>query len=437
VTVTYNAEGGFPSSATQTHYQGFAYGAFPSAPVKPGYTFKGWYTSSSGGTKVEVGDVVSAATTLHAQWTANKYTVSFDKRSGTGGTTAVAATYGAAMPAVSRPTRSGYSFGGYFSSPNGAGTQYYSSSGSSMRSWDKASNTTLYAQWTPSAYTVVFNASGGYGTMAARSFAYGANVTLPANAFTCDGHVFVGWATSNGGPAVYANGASAKNLTSPGGRITLYAVWAKKTYKVKFYANGGKGKMSVQTFTYGKAKKLSANKFKRSGCVFRGWATSKALAKKGKVAYKNKQAVKNLVANGKTVKLYAVWGNSLSFLSPDGSVTFSTGGNAKWKKAKIDGRTVARSGTIRDLQKSWIKATFSGKGRLRFSYNVSSENGYDKLTVYLDREKIDEISGNKGDSGERDFEGGTHTLMWEYAKDVSYSRGRDCAWIYGITWTPE
>ncbi len=65
--------------------------------------------------------------------------------------------------------------------------------------------------------------------------------------------------------------------------------------------------MPAQKMTYGKAKKLTANKFKRKGYTFKGWAKSKALAKKGKVAYKNKKKVKNLVTNGKTVKLYAVW----------------------------------------------------------------------------------------------------------------------------------
>ena len=65
--------------------------------------------------------------------------------------------------------------------------------------------------------------------------------------------------------------------------------------------------MAVQKMTYGKAKKLSANKFKREGYVFKGWATSKSNAKKGKVKYKNKKSVKNLVTTGKTVKLYAVW----------------------------------------------------------------------------------------------------------------------------------
>ena len=83
----------------------------------------------------------------------------------------------------------------------------------------------------------------------------------------------------------------------------MYAQWAKKYYKVAFYANGGKGRMAKQTMTYGKAAKLRANKFKRKGYTFQGWAKSR----NGKVVYKNKKAVKNLVKNGKTVKLYAKW----------------------------------------------------------------------------------------------------------------------------------
>ena len=153
----------------------------------------------------------------------------------------------------------------------------------------------------------MFNANGGKGKMAAQSFSYGVSKKLSANRFTRAGRVFAGWSLKKGAAVAFANKASVKNLSSKGGKVTLYAVWAKPTYKVKFVANGGKGQMDVLQMTYGKAKKLSANKFKRNGYAFKGWAKSKADAKKGKVAYKNKKKVKNLVTNGKTVKLYAVW----------------------------------------------------------------------------------------------------------------------------------
>ena len=148
--------------------------------------------------------------------------------------------------------------------------------------------------------------------MAAQTLAYDAVAKLTKNAFTKKGWVFAGWATSKAnakkGKIAYTNAQKVSNLRTDGGTTTLYAVWAKPTYKVAFYANGGTGKMAVEKFTYGKAKKLSKNKFKApNGKKFVGWAKSKSAAKKGQVTYKNKQKVKNLLITGKTVKLYAVW----------------------------------------------------------------------------------------------------------------------------------
>jgi uncharacterized repeat protein (TIGR02543 family) len=230
-------------------------------------------------------------TTCVAQWTVNQYTVTFNANGGTGGLV-VTKDYGAVLvaPVV---TREGYVFAGW--SPAVPATV-------------PAANATYVAQWTPTTCKVVFSANGGKGKMAAQAFTYGKAAALRKNAFTRSGYVFIGWAKSKGGAVAYANGATVKNPAAAGKTITLYAKWAKKNYKVAFYANGGTGKMAAQTMTYGKAKKLPANKFKApKGKKFAGWATSRANAKKGKVKYKNKAAVKNLVANGKTVKLYAVW----------------------------------------------------------------------------------------------------------------------------------
>jgi hypothetical protein len=73
--------------------------------------------------------------------------VTLDQRSGTGGTTSVTATYGAAMPTATMPTRTGYTFNGYFTETS-SGTKYYNADGSSAKNWDKTTATTLYAQWT-------------------------------------------------------------------------------------------------------------------------------------------------------------------------------------------------------------------------------------------------------------------------------------------------
>ena len=115
--------------------------------------------------------------------------------------------------------------------------------------------------------------------------------------------MFAGWAKTKTGAVAYKNQQSVKNLRTDGKTTTLYAKWAKKTYTVEFVANGGTGKMSKQSMTYGTAKALSANRFTRSGWTFAGWARTAGGAK----AYGDKQSVKNLTANGGTVKLYALW----------------------------------------------------------------------------------------------------------------------------------
>ena len=161
--------------------------------------------------------------------------------------------------------------------------------------------------WTDEFFKVSFDANGGEGSMAKQKIPCGQAAKLRKNAFTRQGWTFLGWSRTKTGAVAFKNAQSVKDLAKAGRTVTLYARWAKKTYKIAFYANGGTGKMSAQKMTYGKAAKLKANKFKREGYVFKGWAKSKALANAGKVAYKNGKTVKNLVKNGKTVKLYAVW----------------------------------------------------------------------------------------------------------------------------------
>lgn len=164
---------------------------------------------------------------------------------------------------------------------------------------------TLNAMWTPITYTVRFNANGGTGTMADQTFTYDVAQNLRTFAFSRTGYTFDGWATSAGAEATYRGEASVKNLASTQGSVvTLYAVWARNNYTVRFNANGGSGTMADQAFKYSTAQNLRANSFTRSGYSFSGWATSANGAK----VYNDKQSVNNLAtAEGAVVNLYAVW----------------------------------------------------------------------------------------------------------------------------------
>ena len=76
-------------------------------------------------------------------------------------------------------------------------------------------------------------------------------------------------------------------------------VSAKKSYSVKYNANGGSGAPSSQTKWHGTALTLSSTKPTRTGYTFKGWATSSS----GSVAY---AAGASYTANN-SVTLYAVW----------------------------------------------------------------------------------------------------------------------------------
>ena len=145
VTVTFDANGG-EGGTTRTIDVGAAVGELPTA-TRVGCELLGWFRAASGGIEITASTKVTGNVTYYAHWAKNKYTVTLDRQGGSGGTASVAATYGSSMPAIAVPTRADYTFVGYFSDVNGAGTQYYTASGTSARTWDKMGAATLYAYW--------------------------------------------------------------------------------------------------------------------------------------------------------------------------------------------------------------------------------------------------------------------------------------------------
>lgn len=152
-TVSYNANGGTGAPGNQTKWYGTTLTLSSTRPTRTGYTFLRWNTNSSGtGTNYNPGDSYTgnAALTLYAIWQANSYTITFDKQGGSGGTDSVSITYdtpSGSYPDITLPTRKGYTFTGYYTETGGSGTQYYNSAGNSVRTWQIAADTTLYAGW--------------------------------------------------------------------------------------------------------------------------------------------------------------------------------------------------------------------------------------------------------------------------------------------------
>ena len=72
-TMKFNVNGGTGKFANVTVFSGDKYGDLPT-PTRDGYTFDGWYTKASGGTKVKASDVITSTGdfTLYAHWTKDK-----------------------------------------------------------------------------------------------------------------------------------------------------------------------------------------------------------------------------------------------------------------------------------------------------------------------------------------------------------------------------
>ena len=88
-----------------------------STPVKVGHAFKGWYTSASGGSLYNT-VTITAAKTFYAQFTANRYSITWDL--GDGATEETKQTYGEKLVLPTEPTRKNAQFLGWFTEATGS-----------------------------------------------------------------------------------------------------------------------------------------------------------------------------------------------------------------------------------------------------------------------------------------------------------------------------
>ena len=117
------------------------------------------------------------------------------------------------------------------------------------------------------------------------------------------------------------------------------------------------------------------------------------------------------------------------------------GSDAAWfatSDTRYSGSHSLRAGVIDHGQVS--RLVFSGDfkaGYLTFARRVSSEPGYDHLDFYIDGSRKGRWSGEIGWGLESYAVGaGSHTLMWEYAKDGDTDEGHDTAWIDDVALPP-
>jgi len=278
------------------------YGELPT-PTRSGYKFKGWYTAKSGGNKITADSIVSLAEdhTLYAQWSAEKYTVTFNANSGTVKTKNKSVTFASAYGTLPTPTRSGYKFKGWYTAKSGG------SKISSTTKVNTAKNHTLYAQWAKK-YTVTFNANGGSVKTKSKAVAKGYTYsTLPSP--TRSKYAFKGWYTKKSGGTKITKDSKV-SLTK---NQTLYARWSKVSVS--------KGTVTKVTNLSSKQAKVTIKKISSVKGYQIEYATNKNFKSSNKTTSTSTSATLKSLSKGKTyyvrvrgykldskgVKIYGSW----------------------------------------------------------------------------------------------------------------------------------
>ena len=202
-------------------------GALPT-PNRDYYAFVGWFTAPLDGVPVDGTYVqhTNEGVTVYAHWTPNNYTITLNANGGTCSAASVQGMVGRAIGALPTPTRSYYTFAGWYKPDNSKVTESHVE--------NNDAGFTVYAHWNPMEYTMLFNANGSsaspasVGTSTKQCLVDTAVGTLPTP--TRINYDFEGWYTAvTGGTKVtstFTHGTT--------GSVTVYAHWIPHVFSMYF-----------------------------------------------------------------------------------------------------------------------------------------------------------------------------------------------------------
>ncbi|CAN2169509.1 Listeria/Bacterioides repeat [Candidatus Nanopelagicaceae bacterium] len=239
--------------------------------ARTGYTLVGWNTAPLGtGTAYAIGGSNArfrADTTLYAQWLGASYSILYTGNENTSGSAPSSQSYTFGDPGItlrantSSLARTGYTFTGWNTQPNGLGTSYVESA----TAVTFAADTVLFAQWVGNTYTVTYDANTGTVSAPSATFNYGGSTTLLTPTKT--GYTFLGWYdTTTAGTKIADGGTSYSAALSR----TLYAHWLINSYSYNYDGNGGTVDTSTVTYTYGDPA-IALRTPSRTSYQFNGW----------------------------------------------------------------------------------------------------------------------------------------------------------------------
>ena len=322
-TLTFRPNGGTVGVASKRVTYGVPVGELP-VPAWSGHVFRGWFTAATGGIEVSAETAATGNMTLYARW-AESYAVVLHRNDGSTTTYTQDIPVGETARLMSLAklgwAKRGFEFKGWSKSAGATKATY--GNWANVKDLTASGGTIdLYAVWElkPGYYAILFVRNDGAGTMLKTAFEHGVKTRMPSLAnglkWARRGYEFLGWALTtadaNAGKTWKGDWAYVSTPTKAGSTLTVYAVWRLKAgyYQIRFNRNDGTGKWRSLGFARDASTRLSTISglgWERPGYVFGGWASSKANADAGKVWKTDGEWVKNAVAEGKTLSIYALW----------------------------------------------------------------------------------------------------------------------------------
>ena len=230
--------------------------------ARTGYSFAGWNTSADGsGTTYVAGSgtlTTSTDLTLYAKWTANSLTLTYDSQSGSAIADGSTST-GGSISSPGTPTRTGYTFNGWFAASTGGSALSFPYAHGQTASF------TLFAQWSANSLTVAYDSQGGSAVIA-DSTTTGGSIAASPGTPSRTGYTFNGWfVASSGGASIsfpYAHGQTSG--------FTLYTQWSANALTITYNTQSGSSIASGSTSTGGSII-ASPGTPTRTGYTFTGW----------------------------------------------------------------------------------------------------------------------------------------------------------------------
>lgn len=294
--VTYNANGGTGTPASQTKIHNEKLYITGDTPERDGYSFVGWATTKTGSVSYKADQQYTSDRdiTLYAVWEANTYTINYNANGGSSAPKNQTKKYAESIKlSTQEPTRDDYIFLGWSTSAQGS-VEFAPGSVCSVNE-----NITLYALWREEeneVYYIIYNANGGKNAPSMQTKNEDEDITISEVVPTREGYTFDGWAIGNDDTVIYSSGDTYKENKT----LYLHAVWTANTYTISYDANGGFGAPRNQTKIHDEDIVLSIVEPEREGHMFIGWSDDR-------YAEYAKYYVEDTFTKNSDTVLYAVW----------------------------------------------------------------------------------------------------------------------------------